>query len=82
MKKYKMYGKFEFRPDEKYFYVFLIALAIFILGVQIGIKHGRALELDDLRERAEAGSLALPNCNAVYCERTRQRIKYGYNFTD
>ena len=48
MKKYKMYGKFEFRPDEKYFYVFLIALAIFILGVQVGIKHGRTLELEDL----------------------------------
>jgi len=46
MRKY-ISGKFRF--DEKYFYVFLIALAIFIAGIQIGIKHGRVLELDDLR---------------------------------
>ena len=42
---------FNFRPGEFTFYVFLIALAIFILGVQIGIKHGRTLELDDLRNK-------------------------------
>lgn len=34
---------------EKYLYIFLIALAIFILGVQIGIKHGRDLQLEDMR---------------------------------
>ena len=28
----------------KIFYIFLIALAIFIAGVQIGIAHGRYLE--------------------------------------
>ena len=39
---------FNFRPGEFIFYVFLISLAIFILGVQIGIHHGRALELEDL----------------------------------
>ena len=50
MKKYIKTGNlFKFRPEEKHLYVFLIALAIFIAGVQIGIKHGRALELDDLR---------------------------------
>ena len=49
MSMYKSSGKFKFRLGEKHFYIFLIALAIFIAGVQIGIKHGRALELDDLR---------------------------------
>lgn len=29
-------------------HVFIIALAIFILGVQIGIKHGRELQLEDI----------------------------------
>ena len=29
--------------------ILIIALAIFIFGVQVGIKHGRALELEDLR---------------------------------
>lgn len=42
-------GKFLFRPDYTVFYIFLIALAIFILGVQIGIKHGRELQLEDMR---------------------------------
>ena len=59
----------KFQPDTPlWLYIFMIALLIFILGVQIGIKHGRELQLDDMRERAEAESLALPNCNAVYCE--------------
>ena len=44
----KSNGKPNFRPGETAFYVFLIALAIFIFGVQVGIKHGRALELEDL----------------------------------
>ena len=44
----KTFGKPPFRPGETAFYVFLIALAIFIFGVQVGIKHGRALELEDL----------------------------------
>lgn len=48
MKSYKNIGKLEFRPGETTFYVLLIALAIFIFGVQIGIKHGRALEHEDL----------------------------------
>ena len=30
-------------------YVFIIALAIFILGVQIGIKHGRELQKEDFQ---------------------------------
>lgn len=44
----KSLGKHPFRPGETAFYVFLIALAIFIFGVQVGIKYGRALELEDL----------------------------------
>ena len=42
-------GKFLFRPDYTAFYIFLIALAIFILGVQVGIKHGRELQLEDIK---------------------------------
>nr|DAU53001.1 MAG TPA: hypothetical protein [Caudoviricetes sp.] len=38
-----------FINSEKYLYIFLIALAIFIVGIQIGIKHGRELQLDDMR---------------------------------
>ena len=30
-------------------FIFTIALSIFILGVQIGIKHGRELQLEDIR---------------------------------
>ncbi len=33
---------------EKIFNIFLIALIIFIIGVQIGIHHGRELQLQDL----------------------------------
>ena len=40
----------KFRPDTSlWLNIFLITLAIFILGVQIGIKHGRELQLDDMR---------------------------------
>ena len=40
----------KFRPDTSlWLHIFLIALAIFILGVQIGIKHGRELQLEDMR---------------------------------
>lgn len=39
---------FIFRPGEKALYIFLIILAIFILGVQVGIKQGRALQLQDM----------------------------------
>lgn len=40
----------KFQPNYlTYHYIFIIALAIFILGVQIGIKHGRKLQLDELR---------------------------------
>lgn len=45
-----MYNGKKFQPDTSFmFNIFLIALAIFILGVQIGIKHGRELQLDDMR---------------------------------
>lgn len=37
-----------FRP-ETYLNIFIIALAIFILGVQIGIKHGRELQIEDFK---------------------------------
>lgn len=44
-----MSGK-KFRPDYlTCYYILVIALAIFILGVQIDIKHGRELQLDELR---------------------------------
>ena len=46
---HKHAGKFLFRPDSTTFYIFLIALAIFILGVQVGIKHGRELQLEDMQ---------------------------------
>ena len=36
-------------PFETAFYYFIIALAIFILGVQIGIKHGRDLQIEDFQ---------------------------------
>lgn len=49
MSKRKMPVTLYFQPGETALYVFLIALAIFILGVQVGIKHGRALQLDDMR---------------------------------
>lgn len=45
-----MHNGKKFRPDTSLmFNIFLIALAIFILGVQVGIKHGRELQLDDMR---------------------------------
>lgn len=34
----------------KIFYIFLIALAIFITGVQIGIAHGRELQRQEYYE--------------------------------
>ena len=42
-----MNGK-KFQPDTL-LHIFIVALAIFILGVQIGIKHGRELQLEDMR---------------------------------
>ena len=44
-----MFKGFGFRPESPFLYIFIIALAIFILGVQIGIKHGRDLQLEDMR---------------------------------
>ena len=44
----------KFRPDTSLmFNIFLIALAIFILGVQVGIKRGRELQLEKIHERTE-----------------------------
>ena len=42
-------GKPNFRPGELWLNIFIIALAIFILGVQIGIKHGRELQTEDFK---------------------------------
>lgn len=33
---------------EKALHILIIVLAIFILGVQLGIKHGRQLQTEDL----------------------------------
>ncbi len=33
---------------ERQFYIFLIALGIFVAGVQIGIHQGRCLQSEDL----------------------------------
>lgn len=49
MSKRKVPVTLKFRPGETALYVFLIALAIFILGVQVGIKHGRELQLEDIK---------------------------------
>ena len=38
-----------FDSDPKCLYAFIICLSIFILGVQIGIKHGRDLEREDIK---------------------------------
>jgi hypothetical protein len=34
----------EYSKSEKFLYAFIIALSIFILGVQLGIAHGRELQ--------------------------------------
>lgn len=39
----------EFRPDnDRVLLILIFALAIFILGVQLGIKHGRELQKEDI----------------------------------
>lgn len=38
---------------EKAFYIFLISLAVFTFGVQVGIHHGRNLERADCEQRLE-----------------------------
>lgn len=38
-----------FASDPEFLYVFIIFLSIFILGVQLGIKHGRNLEREDIK---------------------------------
>jgi len=37
----------EYTKFEKIFYTFLIALCIFIAGIQIGIAHGKELQKQD-----------------------------------
>jgi len=38
---------------EEIFYLFLIFLAVLILGVQIGISHGKKLQFEDIRNDYE-----------------------------
>lgn len=38
---------------EKIFYLFLVMLAILIIGVQIGIAHGKRLQIEDIRNDYE-----------------------------
>lgn len=40
----------EYTKFEKYLYIFLIILCIFIAGVQVGIKHGKELQLQEIYE--------------------------------
>lgn len=40
---------------EKAFYIFLIALAIFVAGVQVGIHHGRELMKQEFEETFFSG---------------------------
>lgn len=42
------YGK-EIYTDVNWLHIIIICLSIFILGVQLGIKHGRDLEREDMR---------------------------------
>lgn len=63
-KRIKMQNNKKFQPDTLLISnVFLIALAIFILGVQAGIKHGRELQLNDMCKQAEAENLILLSCS-------------------
>lgn len=38
---------------EQIFYLFLIILTILIIGVQIGIAHGKKLQIEDIRNDYE-----------------------------
>lgn len=53
------------RPDTLV-HIFIIALAIFILGVQVGITHGRKLQLEDLE--LDYG-IIIPNKENPYFEK-------------
>lgn len=39
--------------SEKIFYLILIILTILIIGVQIGIAHGKRLQIEDIRNDYE-----------------------------
>jgi len=39
--------------SEKIFYLFLAILTILIIGVQIGITHGKMLQIEDIRNDYE-----------------------------
>ena len=38
---------------EEIFYLFLIFLAVLILGIQIGISHGKKLQIEDIKDNYE-----------------------------
>ena len=38
---------------ERFLYIFLIVLGIFVAGVQVGIYHGRELQIQDIQEQYE-----------------------------
>lgn len=40
----------EYTKFEKYLYTFLIILGIFIAGIQLGIKQGKELQMQELYE--------------------------------
>ena len=42
--------KYPYTKFEKCLYIFLIILGIFIAGVQVGIKHGRELQIQEIYE--------------------------------
>ena len=41
------FGK-EIYTNVNWLHIIIICLSIFILGVQLGIKHGRTLQLEDM----------------------------------
>jgi hypothetical protein len=51
MSKTKM--PFSASNQEKFLYTALIVLGIFIAGVQVGIHHGRELQIQDIQEQYE-----------------------------
>ena len=40
----------EYTKFEKYLYIFLILLSVFIAGVQLGIKQGKELQIQEFYE--------------------------------
>ncbi len=47
MKNYTLVGLLN--SDSQWLHIIIICLSIFILGVQLGIRHGRNLEREDIQ---------------------------------